>query len=55
MKLLSKVVRWVLSLLLLWGIYTETGLWTTTGFFLLILGLEIGAFMLGNLRKRLKG
>jgi len=34
------VVRWILSLLLLWGVYSETGVWTTLTLFLIVLTFE---------------
>ena len=33
--------RWLLSLLLLYGVFTETGLWTTLFLFLILVKCEI--------------
>lgn len=35
------VVRWVLTLLLIWGVYTETGVWTALTITLILLEIEV--------------
>lgn len=36
----AAIVRWILSLALCFGVYTETGPWTTLAVFLAMAGLE---------------
>ena len=44
MKLIG-ILRVILTLALLGGVYTETGVWTTVGFFLIFLGFEAHGFI----------
>lgn len=39
--MLTKIIRWILSTLLLYGAYTETGFWTTVALTLIILRCEL--------------
>jgi len=41
-SIISSYIRIALTLLMLWGISTETGPWTTMAFVLLFIGLECG-------------
>ena len=38
-------LRIILSLLLLWGVYTETGIWTTLVLFLILIQIEINNYL----------
>lgn len=38
---ISIIIRIILSLMLLYGVYTETGVWTTLSLFLVFTGMEI--------------
>lgn len=44
--IVSPTIRGILSVLLLWGIYTETGKWTTITFALLIIYVEVSSYVL---------
>ena len=41
MKWIQRIVRWILLVLLLWGIFTETGVWTVFAFGLILVSFEI--------------
>jgi hypothetical protein len=42
----KKIIRIFLTLLLIYGVYTETGIWTAISLFLIMIGIEFkGAFM----------
>lgn len=41
MRFFYTVVRWFLLTILLYGVYTEAGLWTVVALFLLFLNIEI--------------
>jgi hypothetical protein len=45
------IVRIILTILLLYGVYTETGFWTALSLFLIFTGFEIESFLrnVGNL------
>jgi len=40
MKMKTKVVRILITLLLIYGVYTETGKWTATNLFFIMLYIE---------------
>jgi len=46
-----KYIRWVLTLMMLYGIYTETGPWTTLAFFLIFVAIEIQSALFDKLLK----
>ena len=48
MKLIRFIIRIGLSLLLLYGVYTETGIWTAISMFLCFVALEAHSFILNN-------
>ena len=54
MKIITTVIRWILSLLLLYGVYTETGKWTVLVLFLMFAALELHLVSLGLISKGLK-
>jgi len=35
------IIRYVLTLLLIYGAYTETGIWTALNFFLIFIAVEV--------------
>jgi len=39
--MVSKIIRFVLSVLLVYGVYTETGTWTSVSIALLIVSIEL--------------
>lgn len=39
-KLILSVIRYILTMFLLYGIYTETGIWTTIAFLLIVITHE---------------
>jgi len=41
MKKVGVIIRVVLTLLLIYGAYTETGIWTALNFFLIFIAVEI--------------
>lgn len=41
MKTIQPLVRYALTLLLCWGVYTETGKWTALSTFLVSVSLEV--------------
>ena len=40
-----RCIRIILSVLLLYGVYTETGIWTTISFSLILIALELEAYL----------
>lgn len=48
------LIRAVITTLLLFGVFTEAGIWTAIAILLIALGLEIHAFALACVLKRLK-
>jgi hypothetical protein len=53
MKKIGTVIRWALTVLLLCGVYTETGKWTTLTFFFAFMGFEILGPLVVDTRTRL--
>jgi hypothetical protein len=39
------ILRWIMSLALLYGVYTETGMWTTIVLFLILSGQELDYYV----------
>jgi len=48
----TTVIRCILTLALLYGVYTETGIWTTLSLFLIFVGFEVASY---NSTKQNKG
>lgn len=46
--LLHRIARWLLSLLLVYGVYTETGLWTAFAVLLILALLEWTAYIVAR-------
>jgi len=44
MKIKEIIIRCVLTLALLYGVYKETGIWTTLSIFLIFLNFEVMAY-----------
>jgi len=40
MKIMPSVIRYILTMALLYGVYTETGIWTTLALLLSVIGIE---------------
>ena len=53
MKKIPIIIRIILTLLLVYGIYTETGIWTALSLFLVFVGMEVQAYLTGKLRSYL--
>lgn len=51
---MKTLIRIILSLLLCWGVYTETGIWTTLAILLSFLGSEITAILIKKINKELR-
>jgi len=47
-----KIVRGLLSLLLVFGVYTETGIWTALAVFLITIGIEATQFQLNVIHRQ---
>ena len=50
-----RIIRIVLSLLILYGAYTETGIWTTLILFLLLVYIEAGVVLKAKHNRQCKG
>ena len=48
MKKISVAIRFTLTLLLTYGVYTETGKWTAISFLLIFTAIEIICWLLKN-------
>ena len=53
MKKIPLIIRTILTLLLLCGVYTETGKWTTISLFLIFLAIEIYGYLIEKMRVKL--
>ena len=51
--IVTAIGRWILALLLLYGVYTETGIWTTIAIFLTFLSTELGTYFVRVVKKAL--
>ena len=50
MKRIKKnIIRWILTLALLYGVYTETGIFTTLMAFLIAVGIEVNDWSIRQL------
>jgi hypothetical protein len=54
MKYKVETVRIILTLCLIYGVYTETGVWTALSLFLVMTGLELNGLAVKNLNASLK-
>ena len=43
LKRIPTIIRWLLTLLILYGAYTETGIWTTLALFLWAVSSELNS------------
>lgn len=48
---ITDMIRWVANVALLYGVYTETGVWTVIAITLGLLGIEITTILLRRLLK----
>jgi len=46
MKKLSMIIRFILTFLLIYGAYTETGIWTALSLFLIFMSVEIQSYLI---------
>lgn len=53
-KLMINVIRYILTMVLLYGIFAETGIWTTGAFLLLVIMSEQITFALKKIREALE-
>ena len=53
-KLIISVIRYILTMALLYGIYTETGIWTTIAFLLIVIAHEQVELGLRKIREALE-
>lgn len=53
-KKIISVIRWILTVILIYGIYTETGPWTAGAFILLTVTVEMISNALKNIIEALK-
>lgn len=51
---ITKFIRWALTLLLIWGVYTETGIFTSITIGLSLISIEIIVAYLKCIREILK-
>ncbi len=51
----TKIIRWLLTALLMYGVYTETGIWTTIALTLVSVSLEIINFSINRIVEHIKG
>lgn len=49
--MIANVIRWGLTIVLIYGVFTETGIWTAISLTLLFLGIEVGSYNLRTLIK----
>ena len=54
MNKIQKIIRYVLTLLIIYGAYTETGTWTALSLFLIFMGIEINGYLIKMLVKIFK-
>ena len=45
MTIITTIIRWILTALLIYGIYTETGIWTVLFATLIIIEIELDALL----------
>lgn len=50
MKIIQSVIRYILCMTLLYGVYTETGVWTTASLLLIFISAEGIAYLLKKIR-----
>jgi hypothetical protein len=48
MNKITTIIRIFLTVALLYGVYTETGIWTTTSLFLTAIGLELAGYIVSK-------
>lgn len=53
MKKIPIIIRIILTLLLIYGVYLETGIWTTLSLFLIFVGMEAQGYLTEKLRANL--
>jgi len=53
-RLIISVIRYILTMALLYGVYTETGIWTTGAFLLIFISSELITVGMKSLRKALE-
>lgn len=53
MRKIPIISRIILTLLLIYGVYTETGMWTALSLFLVFVGIEIQGYLIGKLKLNL--
>lgn len=51
--MIKKFIRWPLTGLLFYGVYTETGVWTTISLFLILIGIEVTAKAIKDIIKEI--
>ena len=49
---MGSYIRWVLTLGLIYGAYTETGIWTAISLLLIFLSIEIQVYNIAQLFKK---
>ena len=49
--MISTLVRWIFTLALIGGIYSETGCWTAIAFFLMVIQAEVHAELYKKMRQ----
>ncbi len=52
---ISTIVRWILSIGLLWGVFSESGFYTTLTVFLLIVAMELQSRINDQLKELIVG
>ena len=50
MKKIQIIIRIILTLALIYGAYTETGIWTALSLFLIFIGMEIHGYLIKRLK-----
>jgi len=48
MKKLATIARILLTMALIYGVYTETGIWTALSLFLISIAIELQSFIIKN-------
>ena len=46
MNKIQKIIRYALTLLIIYGAYTETGMWTALSLFLIFMSMEIHGYLM---------
>jgi len=54
-KIITFIIRWLLTITIVFMVYREMGVWTAVSLFLLFAGTEVNVFFLKIISKRLKG